>query len=266
MSAHSEEILHQAVHRHEPLYVGGRLEAPHLPLALPGRLVRDFGAIVRVLVCAVNNRRHHGAERRGVAAQLVRNQSARLPALAFRTASSVTRPTPRPPPGPARATACGSGRRRGGQRRWIGMAEAMPKIRWRATPPACAGSSRAPAGRPDSGQSPPPTRTAAPRLEQNRAAIGTRVLAVERGNEGLVEEIRKEVLWSYGSSRKGLRGSNCMCQQIYTTRRPFFYRNRTLPDNHGLSAIPSRFCRRLFRPVYERQQREIARRFSALST
>ena len=50
MSAHSEEILHQAVHGHEPLHVGGGLEAAHLALALPGRLVPDFDAIVRVLV------------------------------------------------------------------------------------------------------------------------------------------------------------------------------------------------------------------------
>ncbi len=64
MSAHSEEILHQAVHGHEPLHVSGRLEAPHLALALPGRLVGDFGAIVRVLFCEVDHGRHHGAVRR----------------------------------------------------------------------------------------------------------------------------------------------------------------------------------------------------------
>ena len=39
MSAHSEEILHQAVHGHEPLHVGGRLEAAHLALTLTGRLM-----------------------------------------------------------------------------------------------------------------------------------------------------------------------------------------------------------------------------------
>ena len=83
MSAHSEEILHEAVHGHEPLRMGGRLEAPHLALALPGRLVGDFGAIVRVLVRAVHHRRHHGAERHRVAAQLVRDQPARLATLAF---------------------------------------------------------------------------------------------------------------------------------------------------------------------------------------
>jgi len=41
MSTSSEEILHHAVHGHEPLHVSGRLEAPHLLLALPNRLVGD---------------------------------------------------------------------------------------------------------------------------------------------------------------------------------------------------------------------------------
>ena len=68
---------------HEPLHVGGGFEASHLALALPGRLVRDFGAAVRVLVRAVNYRRHHGAERRRVAAQFVRDQPPRFPASAF---------------------------------------------------------------------------------------------------------------------------------------------------------------------------------------
>ena len=68
MSAHAEEILHYAVHGHEKLHVGSRLEAPHLALALPGRLVGDFRPIVRVLVRAVDHRRHHGTQRRRVAA------------------------------------------------------------------------------------------------------------------------------------------------------------------------------------------------------
>ena len=39
MSAHPEEVLHEAVHGHEALHVGGRLEASHLTLAaLTGRL------------------------------------------------------------------------------------------------------------------------------------------------------------------------------------------------------------------------------------
>jgi len=56
MVADSKEVLHQAVHGQEPLRVGGRLETSHLVLALAGRLVGDFGAIVRVLVRAA----HHG--------------------------------------------------------------------------------------------------------------------------------------------------------------------------------------------------------------
>ena len=47
--AHSKEILHDAVYGREALYVGGRLEAPHLPFALARRLMGDFGSIVRVL-------------------------------------------------------------------------------------------------------------------------------------------------------------------------------------------------------------------------
>ena len=47
---HPEEILHDAEHRREALQVGGRLEATHLALTLPRRLVEEFGAIVRVLI------------------------------------------------------------------------------------------------------------------------------------------------------------------------------------------------------------------------
>jgi len=68
MSAHSEEILHQAVHGHEPLHVGGRLEAAHLALTLTGRLMRDVRAIVFVLPGTVDHGRHHGTVRRRIAA------------------------------------------------------------------------------------------------------------------------------------------------------------------------------------------------------
>ena len=94
MSADPEEVLYDAVPRGEPLQMGGRLEPAHLALSLAGRLVRDFGAIVRVLVRAVNHRRHHGTERRWVAAQLVRDQPARLSALSFQelTEEPLSRP------------------------------------------------------------------------------------------------------------------------------------------------------------------------------
>ena len=60
MSAHAEEILHDAVHRREALQLAGRLEAAHLALALPGRLVSDFRAIVGVLGRDVDDGGHHG--------------------------------------------------------------------------------------------------------------------------------------------------------------------------------------------------------------
>ena len=41
VAADPKEILHPSVHRREALHVGGGLEAPHLALALPGRLVGD---------------------------------------------------------------------------------------------------------------------------------------------------------------------------------------------------------------------------------
>ena len=42
MSADSEEILHDTVHRCEPLQMSWRLEAAHLTLPLAGRLMRDL--------------------------------------------------------------------------------------------------------------------------------------------------------------------------------------------------------------------------------
>ena len=50
VSAHPEEILHNAVNGREALQMGGRLEAPHLAFALARRLMGDFGAIVRTLI------------------------------------------------------------------------------------------------------------------------------------------------------------------------------------------------------------------------
>ena len=83
VAADAEQILDNAVHRGKPLQLGGRLEVAHLALALTGRLVRDLRAIVGILFRAVHHRRHHGAVRCRVAAQFVRDQSARLAALSF---------------------------------------------------------------------------------------------------------------------------------------------------------------------------------------
>jgi hypothetical protein len=60
MSAHPEQILYEAVHGRKALHLGGRLEAPHLALALARRLMGDFSSIVRVLVRDVDHRRHQG--------------------------------------------------------------------------------------------------------------------------------------------------------------------------------------------------------------
>ena len=83
VAADTKEILDGAVHREKPLRVGRRFEPAHLTLPLPGRLVRDFGPVVRVPVRAVDHGRHHGAAGRRVAAQLVGDQSSRDTALAF---------------------------------------------------------------------------------------------------------------------------------------------------------------------------------------
>ena len=61
VAADPEEILNDAVHRCEPLQMGGRLEAAHLALALTGRLMRDLRAIVFVPPGTVDHGRHHGA-------------------------------------------------------------------------------------------------------------------------------------------------------------------------------------------------------------
>ncbi len=61
MSADSEEILYDAVDGREALKMGGRLEAPHLAFALPGRLMRDLDSVVRIPIAAVDHGRHHGA-------------------------------------------------------------------------------------------------------------------------------------------------------------------------------------------------------------
>ena len=83
VSTDAEEILHDPVNRREPLELSGRREPPHLALPLTRRLVGDLGSIVRVLISDVDHRRHHGAARGGIGAQLVGDQSSRETALGF---------------------------------------------------------------------------------------------------------------------------------------------------------------------------------------
>ena len=90
----TKQIQHDAVHQQKPLRVRGRGEPPHLSLALAGRLVGDFGAIVGVLVRTVKHRRHDRAMRCRVATQLVRDQLARLPALSIQQLMKEARGRP----------------------------------------------------------------------------------------------------------------------------------------------------------------------------
>ena len=83
VSAYAEEILDHRLDRGEALQMRGRFEAPHLAFTLSRRLVRDFGAVVRILSRAVDHRRHHRAARRRVTTELVGDQPARDTALAF---------------------------------------------------------------------------------------------------------------------------------------------------------------------------------------
>ena len=77
MSPDPEEIQHESVDREKPLRVRGGFEPAHLSLALSRRLMRTLCAVVRILPRTVNHGWHHGAVRRGVATQLVGDQTTR---------------------------------------------------------------------------------------------------------------------------------------------------------------------------------------------
>jgi hypothetical protein len=64
VTAETEQIQHDAMHRQEPLRVCGGSERPHVALALAGRLVRHLRSIVFVLPRAVDDGRHRNAVRR----------------------------------------------------------------------------------------------------------------------------------------------------------------------------------------------------------
>jgi hypothetical protein len=83
VTTYPEEIPHETMHGHEALRVAGGLEPAHLALALARRLMRELGPIIFVLRRAVHDRWHHATVGRGVAAELIRDHSARCPALPF---------------------------------------------------------------------------------------------------------------------------------------------------------------------------------------
>ncbi len=83
MPADAEEVLDKSMHGQESLRLTWRFELSHLPLTLPRRLVRDFGAIILVLLGAMDYRWHDAAKRRRIASQLVGDQPSRHAALTF---------------------------------------------------------------------------------------------------------------------------------------------------------------------------------------
>ncbi len=83
MSANPEEIQYESVYREKLLRVPGGCEPAHLSLALPRRLMRDLRSVVLVLPSAVHHGPKDGTVSRRVAAQLVRDETARRSALSF---------------------------------------------------------------------------------------------------------------------------------------------------------------------------------------
>ena len=70
------------------------------------------------------------------------------------------------------------------------------------------------------------------RLQQNRPAIGTCVLAVKRGNDGLVEEIRKEnSLWyRIGRHARASVVGKCLCAQHLYHAEAFVFLPKSDPS------------------------------------
>ena len=79
----AEEVLDESMNGQESLRLTWRFELSHLPLTLPRRLVRDFGAIILVLLGAMDYRWHDAPKRCRIASQLVGDQPSRHVAMTF---------------------------------------------------------------------------------------------------------------------------------------------------------------------------------------
>jgi hypothetical protein len=77
MSPPCEQVVDDAVDTEKPLGLRARFEAPHLALALAGRLVGDLGAIVRVARCIVADRGHDDPMRGAVAPEAIGHETVR---------------------------------------------------------------------------------------------------------------------------------------------------------------------------------------------
>ena len=72
-----EQVANGVVDRKEPLGLCHRFEAPHLPLALPGRLVGDFNPVVGVAGGVVDDGRHDNPVRGAIAPKAIGDQAVR---------------------------------------------------------------------------------------------------------------------------------------------------------------------------------------------
>ena len=78
MPPNTDQFLDGSGRGKESLCLAGRLEAAHLSLSLAGRLVGDFGSVVRVLPRIVPDGGHDGPMRCAIIPQLVGHQAQRL--------------------------------------------------------------------------------------------------------------------------------------------------------------------------------------------
>ena len=83
MTAESEDIVDDAVNGKKPLRLFRRLEPSHLPLTLPGWLMRYLCSIVSVSCCVVWYGRHDGATSSSIATKSISHEANRGGALTF---------------------------------------------------------------------------------------------------------------------------------------------------------------------------------------
>jgi len=83
VTADAEQVLDDTVKGEKPLGLAGRFESTHLPLPLPGRLMRNFSAIVGVAVHAMCDVAEGGPHGSRVAPEPVSNEAKRLLSLAM---------------------------------------------------------------------------------------------------------------------------------------------------------------------------------------
>jgi hypothetical protein len=84
MTSVPEQIFDYGVYREEALGLAWRLEAAHLSLPFPCRLVREFRAAVGILLPVVHRGRRRVGLRRRVVSELVGDDPARPSTMSFR--------------------------------------------------------------------------------------------------------------------------------------------------------------------------------------